>query len=88
MMNVEERFKALAARARDETVPAVDVTAGVLAILSAGKGQATFASERPWMWLAAVSSAAAAACALFVIVANYMWSDPLTEIVQAISWAM
>lgn len=87
-MNLEKRFKALAGLARAERPPDVDVSARVLEILASDHRQAMFVSERPWAWLAAVSSAAAVLAVLFTIVAYNVWADPLSEISQAIAWVM
>jgi len=83
-MNLEQRLRRLSSLARAETPPHVDVSGRVLEILSDDK-QAMFVSERPWIWLAALSTAAACA-ALFTVVVYDVWADPLFEISQAIAW--
>jgi len=87
-MNIEKRFKTLAALARAERPPDVDVSARVLEILASDHRQAMFVSEGPWAWLAVASSAAAVLAVLFTIVAYNVWADPLSEISQAIAWVM
>jgi hypothetical protein len=87
-MNIEKRFKTLAALARAERAPDVDVSARVLEIIAGDHQQAMFVSERPWAWLAAVSSAAAVLAVLFTIAAYNVWADPLSEISQAVAWVM
>lgn len=87
-MSLEKQFKALAGLARAESPPDVDVSARVLEILASDHRQTMFVSERPWAWLAAVSSAAAVLAALFTVVAYNVWVDPLSEISQAVAWVM
>jgi len=87
-MRNENRFDILAARARSETPPRVDVAGRVIAILTAEQNQLAHISERPLMWLAVFSSAAAVPAVVLAIVAYYASLDPLFEISQAISWVM
>ena len=87
-MNIEKRFKTLAALARAERPPDVDVSTRVLEIIASDHRQVMFVSEKPWAWLAVVSSAAAVLAVLFTIVAYNVWADPLSEISQAIAWVM
>ena len=87
-MNLEKRFKALVSLARTERPPDVDVSARVLDIIAGDHRQVVFASEKPWAWLAVVSSAAAVLAVLFTIVAYNAWADPLSEISQAVAWVM
>jgi hypothetical protein len=87
-MNMEKRLKALASLARGERPPEVDVSARVLEIIAGDHGQVMFVSEKPWAWLAVVSSAAAVLAVLFTIVAYNVWADPLSEISQAVAWVM
>lgn len=88
MMDVEREFDALVARARQERPPRVNVAGRVLAILSESAGQYVPRSERPLMWVAALSSAVAVPAAVFAIVANMIWVNPLIEILDEISWVM
>jgi anti-sigma-K factor RskA len=87
-MNWEQKFERLAAQARAEQSPRVDVAQSVLRKLTAGPAQPMTMSERFWMWLAAVSSAVAvpAAVAAFIIYTRSV--EPLSEIAEAISWAI
>lgn len=97
MKDAEEQFETLIARARNEAPPRVDVADRVLAILSAKQDrslehrhrvQLLFASERLWMYLAAVSSAAAIPVALLTFFLYQTWSDPLAELIEAVSWVI
>jgi len=87
-MNWEEEIQYLAARARTEEPPRVDVTYRVLSILSAGRCEPITMPERLWMWLAAGSAALATPAA---IIAGFVYrssAGPLREIVDSILWAM
>ena len=87
-MNLEKKFKTLAARARAETPPQVDVAGRVLAILADAQTRPKSFSERVMMWLAALSSAVAVPTAVFAIVVYKAWTDPLMEIFKEISWVI
>ena len=87
-MNWEQKIENLAARARDEMPPDVDVAHKVLAILSAGRAQPVSISEKFWLWLAALSSAVAVPAAVFVLTVYFSNAEPLIEISDAISWVL
>jgi hypothetical protein len=87
-MRNKDRFEILAVRARGETPPDLDVAGRVIAILTAEQDRLDRITERPLMWLALFSSAAAIPAAVLAIVAYYTWVDPLFEISQAIAWVM
>ncbi len=87
-MNWEQKIEELAARARDERPPRVDVTCGVLAVLAGGQAQPVKATERFWMWLAALSSAVAVPAAATALILCTRSAEPLNEIAEAISWAI
>ena len=87
-MKWEQKIEQLAARAREERPPRVDVTYSVLAILTAGQAQPLTVAERFWMWLAAVSSAVAVPAAVVAFVLYSRSAEPLNEIAEAISWAI
>ena len=87
-MNLEERIRLLAARARAESPPKVNVAASVLGILSAEQQDSVPLSERPLMWLAAVSSAVAVPAAAAAIAVYLKSADPLMQVAQSISWAV
>jgi anti-sigma-K factor RskA len=87
-MNWEQKIEQLAARAREERPPRVDVTSSVLAVLSAGQAQPLTMAERFWMWLAAVSAAVAVPAAVAAIALYTRSPQPLSEIAEAISWAI
>lgn len=83
---MKSKFEILAERARGETVPRVDVSGRVIAILTTEQDQLDRITERPLMWLAVFSSAAAASVAVISVVSYYLWTSPLVEISETISW--
>jgi hypothetical protein len=87
-MNWEQKIEHLAARAQAELTPRVDVTQSVLHILTAGEAQPLTATERLWLWLAAVTSAVAVPAAAAAIILYVRSTGPLNEIAEAISWAI
>jgi len=87
-MNWEERIERLAARARCESPPQVDVTYGVLAMLTTGQATPITVPERLWMWLAAGSAAVAVPAAVIAGILHKAATSPLPEIVDSIMWAM
>ena len=87
-MKNQNLFQNLAARARSETPPGVDVAGRVISILTAEQDRLDRISERPLVWLAVFSSAAAIPAAVLAIFSYYTWVDPLFEISQAIAWVI
>lgn len=87
-MNWEQRILNLAARARVEEPPRVDVALHVLATLTAGRAEPLTVAERFWMWLAAASAAVAVPAAVIAVIVYNASTGPLPEIVDSISWAM
>jgi hypothetical protein len=87
-MNWEEKVERLAAQARAEASPRVDVARSVLHILTAEQAQPLTMPERFWMWLAAVSSAIAVPAAAIAFVVYARSVEPLRGIAEAISWAI
>lgn len=86
MKNLDNKLRMLAAKARGEMPPRVDVADRVLAILTTEKYQRQSVPEKPLMWMAAFSSVAAVVTVLFAIIIYNKWTDPLFEISQAIFW--
>ena len=83
-MKSKIRFETLLAQARSETPPQVDVAAEVLMVLATGR-----ISEKPLVWLAALSSAIAIPVAVLAgIIVYNAWFDPLAELSDAISWVI
>jgi hypothetical protein len=87
-MNWEQKLERVAAQARLARPPRVDVAQSVVDILTAGQAQPLTAAERLWMWLAAVSSAIAVPAATVAFVVYTRSTGPLSQIAEAISWAI
>jgi hypothetical protein len=85
-MKDRSRFESLVSQARNEAPPQVDVAGRVIAILSAGPVRPESVSDRPLMWLAAISSAVAVPAAVLAIIVYNNAIGPLFELSQAISW--
>ena len=88
MMNWEKRIERLAARARSEQPPPVDVAQSVLGILTSGQAEPITVAERLWMWLAAGSAAIAVSAAAIAVAVYNASAGPLPEIVDSIAWVM
>jgi hypothetical protein len=87
-MNWEQKIERLAAPARAERPPKVDVASSVVQMLLTGQTQPVTVGERPWMWLAAVSSAVAVPAVAVALILYIGSAQPLSEIAEAISWAI
>ncbi len=87
-MNWEKRIEILAARARAEQPPHVDVSHSVLSVLTSGQATPITVAERLWMWLAAGSAAVAVPAAAVAVVLYNASTGPLQEIVDSIAWVM
>lgn len=87
-MKNENLFEALAARARSDSPPAVDVAGPVIARLSAGQNRIERMAEKPLLWLAAASSAFAVSAIVIAIIVYNASTGPLFEISQAIAWVV
>jgi hypothetical protein len=87
-MSWEEKFMLLAARARTEEVPQVNVVPEVLTLLSSGQAEPLTVAENLGMWLAAGASAVAVPAAGVALSVYNASMGPLREIVNSISWAM
>jgi hypothetical protein len=81
-------FNALVTSAAKEQPPQVNVTEKVIATLTARDKQLERIWERPLMWIAALSSAAAVPFAALAVFLHNIWTGPLYEISKAISWVM
>jgi hypothetical protein len=87
-MKNENLFEALAARARSESPPSVDVAGRVVARLSAEQNRIERMAEKPLLWLAAASSAFAVSAVVIAIIVYNASIGPLYEISQAIAWVV
>ncbi len=87
-MKNENLFEALAARARSESPPEIDVAGRVIARLSAEQNRIEQMAEKPLLWLAAASSAFAVSSVVIAIMVYNASTGPLYEISQAIAWVV
>jgi hypothetical protein len=87
-MNIEKRLEQLAALAKNEQSPQVNVASSVLGAISYQTARCDVASERQLMWVAVVSSAVAAMVVVAAVAAYYNVADPITEVSEAISWVI
>ena len=78
-MNWEEKFMLLAARARAEEIPHVNVAPEVLTLLTSGRPEPLTVAENLWMWLAAGPSALAGPAAGVPVSAYKARFGPLRE---------
>jgi len=85
-VNARKKFEILVDRALDDAAPGVDVTAGVMAALASRRRKDAFLSEKPMMWVAAISSAVAIPAAMAAVFIYYSWTGPMTELLDSISW--
>jgi hypothetical protein len=88
MINFDDQLKMLAACARGEAPPRVDVGDQVLAILETEQSHLVRMSERPLMWVAVLSSAIAASVMAIAVISYYFQANPLAEISERISWVI
>ena len=87
-MNASDRFEGLAAAARSDLAPGVNVSGRVLSALAQGHARCILSDERPLMWLAAISSVAAIPAAVLSVFVYRSVSNPLVEVLDVIYWAM
>jgi hypothetical protein len=87
-MNFEKQLEKLAALARGEQAPQINIAHKVLGAISYQAARYGATSERQLMWVAVVSSAVAAMVVVAAVAAYYNVTDPITEISQTISWVI
>ena len=87
-MKNKQQFEMFITRALGETPPQIDVADSVLETLAARRGRSVFVSDRPLIWLAALSSAVAIPAVVLATVIYNASASPLTELVESISWVM
>ena len=81
-------FDKLCERASQEEVPRVNVADKTIALFEANEIHTGWFWDRPLMWVAALSSAAAVPLVVLAFLFNHNLTEPLYEISQAISWVM
>ncbi|MCF7955953.1 MAG: hypothetical protein K9M75_09150 [Phycisphaerae bacterium] len=84
---MENLLQKLAGKARLETMPNVDVVDSVMRIISQQKFTPQ-SIDKPFVWMASLSTAAAIAIGSFAIYAYFAWSNPLSEMSETIAWAL
>ena len=87
-MKNKQQFEMFITRALGEDPPRVDVADSVLETLAARHGRSVFVSDRPLIWLAALSSAVAIPAVVLATVIYNAAASPLTELVESISWVI
>ena len=85
---MENLLRKLANRARMETAPDIDVVDIVMSRISAQTVSAVGPDDKPFVWIASLSTAAAIAIGTFAIYAYYAWSNPLSEMSETIAWVL
>jgi len=88
MINVDDQLKMLADRARGESIPRVDVSGRVIAVLTTERKRFDRVSEKSLMWVAVLSSALAASVMVIALISYFLQANPLAEISETISWVM
>ncbi len=78
----------LAARARSESPPRVDVSGRVITVLATEQKRFDRMSEKSLMWVAVLSSALAASVMVIAMISYFLQANPLAEITETISWVM
>lgn len=87
-MKMQNIFSKLVDKANQETPPAIDVVDQVMTRLSAGQVYSTASSDKPFVWIASLSTAAAIMTATLAVYAYYAWANPLIEISDTIAWVL
>lgn len=87
-MIMENLLRKLANRARLETPPDIDVVDNVMQRISDQSLAVVRPDDKPFVWMASLSAAAAIAIGTFAIYAYYTWSNPLSELSDTIAWVL
>ncbi len=87
-MKDRELFDKLIGRAQEEGHPGVDVANNVLEKIASGH-QGQIVSYRPLVWIASVSSTAAACVTVFALLSlKASTAGAMSELYQTISWVV
>lgn len=81
-------FEILCEKAGKEKAPKVNIAGKTIAFIEANEINTGWFWDRPLMWVAAFSSAAAVPLVVIAFLFHNVWTEPLYEISQAISWVM
>lgn len=86
-MDEERLVRTLAAKAKQEAVPPVDVADRVLAAIAEGRAEPA-AVDRPFACVAACAAVAAVVLAVLGVAAWNALLDPFMDNVNALTWVM
>ena len=75
-------------KAKLEQTPQIDVSQSVMKTITAEINQQESLWERPLMWIAFGSSAAAVSLIILAVISFHSWTGPLFELKQAIQWVL
>mgnify|MGYP001766944815 CR=1 FL=1 len=81
-------FEKLCNKAGSEEIPKVDIADKTISLISSNAIETQWFWDKPLMWVAALSSAAAIPFAVMAIMLNNTSVSPLVEISQIISWVI
>lgn len=82
MMNELEILQRLSAAAKRETIPDLDVSNRVIAMLSAQEPE----TDRSWAWLAGLAAATALPVTFLAFQALDFLTDPLVQVLADFKW--
>ena len=85
---MEKFLSKLASQARLEMAPEIDVADQVMRIIASDRIKIVTTYERPFMWMAGLSTAAAIAIGTLAIYGYYAWNNPLFEMSETIAWVL
>jgi hypothetical protein len=85
-MTMENLLRRLANKARLETTPDIDVVDSVMRKISAQPAASVRLDDKPFVWMASLSTAAAIGIGTFAVYAYFAWSNPLSEMSETIAW--
>jgi len=85
-MDEEQLVRTLAAKAKQEAVPPVDVADRVLAAIARGEAERAGVVDRPLAWVAACAAVAAVVLAVFGAAAWNALLDPVMDTFNALTW--
>jgi len=81
-MNELEMLQRLAAAAKRQKIPELDVSRRVLAVLSSQEPE----TDRSWAWIAGLASAAALPVTFLAVHALDFLTDPLVQVLADFKW--
>ena len=85
---MDNNFEKLVEKARLETPPDIDVADQVMRIIESDRIKVVNTYDKPFIWMAGLSTAAAVTIAGIAIYGYFAWTNPLVEMSETISWVM